>query len=186
MARWEAELARAEAATELEEARAIQDITLSGGMQRLNETDDNTIVVGISVPIPLFDRNQGDILAARNNASKTRQLRETARLRIYRKLSEAYNALSNAYTEAVKTRQEVLDGARAAFDAAIEAYRQGKTEYLVVLDAQRTLFETEAFYIDSLISYHKARTEIERLTGQSIQTGEDLEKYHAQRISEQQ
>ena len=45
----------------------------------------------------------------------------------------------------------------------------GKIGYLVVLDAQRTLFELKQQYIETLADYHTSRTALERLVGQSIQ-----------------
>ena len=56
-----------------------------------------------------------------------------------------------------------------AFEAAQEGYRQGKFSYLMVLDAQRTLFELKQQYIDTLADYHTSRAALERLVGQSIQ-----------------
>jgi len=43
----------------LENAKKIPDLTVSGGVRRLNENDDTAFVMGFSVPLPLFDRNQG-------------------------------------------------------------------------------------------------------------------------------
>ncbi|ARN57688.1 TolC family protein [Sedimentisphaera salicampi] len=170
IARWKTKLDRADAMIDLEDARERRDITLSAGVKRSNETGDNSFFVGFSVPLPLNDRNQGNKLAAINDKLKTHQLQKNAELQIYSQLSETYSWLSNSYTQAVKTKQDVLTGARAAFQAAREAYEQGKAEYLVVLDTQRTLFEAEESYIDSLVSYHKAKVNIERLTGQTIHT----------------
>ena len=83
-------------------------------------------------------------------------------------LAKAYQALSNAYTEAVELDNNVLQGAEGVFEASKTGYRQGKLDYLHVLDAQRTLFEAKARYIDALASYHTAKADVERLTGQPI------------------
>jgi cobalt-zinc-cadmium efflux system outer membrane protein len=61
-----------------------------------------------------------------------------------------------------------LPNANSAFDAASQGYHQGKFEYLVVLDAQRTFFEVRVRYIRALADYHKARADVERLIGQDI------------------
>ncbi|MBC8427083.1 MAG: TolC family protein, partial [Deltaproteobacteria bacterium] len=47
-------------------------------------------------------------------------------------------------------------------------YRQGKFRYLDVLDAQRTLFDAQAKYIEALANYHEASVEVERLIGQRM------------------
>ena len=54
------------------------------------------------------------------------------------------------------------------FEAAGDKYRQGKSSYLEVLDAQRTVVEVRGRYVDALESYHTRRAEVERLIGISL------------------
>ena len=63
----------------------------------------------------------------------------------------------------------MLPAAQQAFEAVQQGYRQGKFDYLYVLDTQRTLFETQARYIDSVEAYHKARADVERLIGGPVE-----------------
>jgi cobalt-zinc-cadmium efflux system outer membrane protein len=56
------------------------------------------------------------------------------------------------------------------FNASTTAYREGKTDYLNLLDAQRTLFDVKEQYIENLANYHEAKTDIERLTCKKIGT----------------
>jgi cobalt-zinc-cadmium efflux system outer membrane protein len=166
--RWAIETERRRAALELEEARQVPDLTLSGGLRRLNETDDNVFVAGISVPIPVFDRNQGGILETRYQLAQIEMERKAAEVRIENELSGSYQSLSTAFFEATALKNEVLPGAQSAFDAASEGYRQGKFSYLDVLDAQRTLIEGKLKYIESLSAFHKSKTDIERLIGAEL------------------
>ena len=62
----------------------------------------------------------------------------------------------------------MLPVAQRAYEATDEGYRQGKFDYLEVLDAQRTLFEAKVQYVSSLTTYHRARAAIERLIGRSL------------------
>ena len=55
------------ALTEVEQSKRVPDITLSAGVKRSNETQRNMVLLGVSVPIPLFDRNQGNLLEALQN-----------------------------------------------------------------------------------------------------------------------
>ena len=168
IARWPLEIDKGKAALELEKAKAISDITLSGGLQRFNETDDNTIVFGISIPLPISDRNQAGKMAAAYNLARAREKQRAAQTRIQMELAKAYQALSNSYTEATELDKNVLQGAESVFEASKTGYSQGKLDYLHVLDAQRTLFEAKAQYIDALASFHTAKTDVERLIGRSI------------------
>ena len=173
IARWSLEIDKGKASLDLEKAKAISDITLSGGLQRFNETDDNAIVFGISIPLPISDRNQAGKLRAAYELAKAREEQRAAHTRIQMKLVKAYQALLSAYTEATELDKNVLQGAESVFEASKTGYSRGKLDYLNVLDAQRTLFEAKARYIDALASYHTAKADVERLIGRPID-GETL------------
>ena len=165
IARWEVEQQQRHAALRLQKARAVPDITIGGGVRRYEQTDDAGLVFGLSVPIPLFDRNQGGIQEATANLGKARREYEAARVRTLAALTEAVSSLSVACDEILLLRDEVLPKATQAFQAAQDGHDQGKFDYLYVLDAQRTLFETRAGYVDSLEAYHTAKADVARLTG---------------------
>jgi len=169
LARWDTEMDRQRAALALAQARGAPDVSVSAGLKQYNETDDRAFMLGLSVPLPLFDRNQGGVLEAKCNLVRAELERQDAEASLYRALAETYGQLCNAYTEAVGLRDEVVPGAEGAFAAATEEYGQGKLDYLGLLDAQQTLFETRAQYIDALASYHKAKAEVERIVGQAVE-----------------
>ena len=124
----------------------------------------------------MFDRNQGDVLAAKHNIAKAQQQRRVAELAVYTAVVDAYQGLAIAFTEVTDIKKDVLPGAQSAFDAAGQGYRQGKFNYLEVLDAQQTLFKAKGKYVESLAAYHKNRVEMERLIGQGIDTITDIQK----------
>jgi outer membrane protein, heavy metal efflux system len=170
LARWAAEMAQRQALVQVERANAIPDITINGGYRRLNETDDNSLVFGVSVPLPLFNRNQGSIVEARHRLAKAEAERRAAEVRVTSALSDAYKALATAHAEAVSLKANVLPAAQSAFDGINEGYRLGKFGYLDVLDAQRTLFDARARYLQAVTDYHKAVAEVERLVGEPLAT----------------
>ncbi|MHC5076127.1 MAG: TolC family protein [Planctomycetota bacterium] len=182
LARWAVEMERQRAILELEKANSIIDPRLSGGVQYLNEDNDTAIVFGVSVPVPIFNQNQGKILEARYNILKARNQQEAAEASLNLGLSEAYQGLSIAFIQATDLKEEILPGAQSAMDATREGYSQGKFDYLMVLDAQRTFFLSRAKYVESLAAYHRARADIEQLVGQSI---EELNRYFNENIKEQ-
>jgi len=165
LAQAELEHQRRGALLNLENAMAIPDITVSGGIKRFNETEMDLWVLGVSVPIPMFDRNQGGKLEAAAELEKSREELAAVRSRLALELEEARSVLAGSYEEAVELRKNVLAGAEKVYLAAGRSYRQGKTDYLNVLDAQRTMFEIRKRYIDVLAEYHSARADLERLTG---------------------
>lgn len=168
LARWAAELSQRQAAIEVERSKAIPDITVNGGYRWLNETSDQAFVVTLSLPLPLFNRNQGAILEARHRRAKAEEGRRAAEVRVTTALAEAYRRLSTAHAEVTALQTHVLPGAQSSFEAAREGYRLGKFGYLDVLDAQRTLFDARVQHLRALTDYHQAVAEVERLIGERL------------------
>ncbi len=166
LARWTTETARRDAALRLERARGIPDVTLLAGYRRFQETDNNALVVGASVPLPLFDRNQGNLAAASDRVAAASEERRAAEARVDTALAEAYRDLVTAHTEASMLAAEGVPRAERAFEAFEEGYRLGKFGVLDVLDAQRTLFAVRTQHLRAVERFHTAAAEIERLVGQ--------------------
>ena len=122
----------------------------------------------MSIHIPLFNRNQGGSLEARHKLAKAKKERNASELLVHTSLVAAYEMLSTAHAEAMTLKNEILPGAKNAFDAVKEGFRFGKFSFLNVLDSQRTLFEAKGQYIETLATFHKAVVDVERLTGKGI------------------
>lgn len=161
--RWAAEADRLAAAVELERARGVPDVNAGLGVRYENEIEDAALVAGMSVPLPLFDRNQGGILAARLRASQAIDEGRASRRELTTRLNRAHARLSAAYHEAQAISDVLLPAAHNAYEATRRAYEEGKVAYLNVLDAQRTLFDTEAQRLEALAEYHTALVEVEGL-----------------------
>jgi len=165
LARWPSELTRRERALALAAANGVQDLTVSGGLRQFADTDDIGIVFGVSLPLPLFDRNQGAVLAAQAEMAAADAGRESARRALLAQVFEQHQALESAAAEEATLREETLPLAERIFAAISEGYAHGKFGLIDVLDAQRTLFESRARHIDALARYQRAAAEIEGLTG---------------------
>lgn len=168
VARWATEISARIAERRLAKAEAIPDVTGRLGVKQENLTDDTALVVGVSLPVPLFDRRQGDVLAARLGESAARQQRRAAELRIETMLTAAYANLVTAQTEAVALRNRALPAAERAFGATQRAFREGELPFLDVLDAQRTFFGLQRRYLEALVVYHTETAELESLIGQRL------------------
>ncbi len=176
IARWDTELEQRRAAVELEKSRRIPDVTLSGGARRFEETDDHAFVFAASVPLPLIDRNQGNILAAQSRLAKAEQERRASEIAVRTTLAESYEDLSQAYVEVLLLKDEVLPAAELAFNGARTGYLEGKFGFLDVLDAQRTLFHVRRQYVEASAQHQKLRAKVERLIGASLKdAGKDTE-----------
>lgn len=165
LARWSEEIERREALVALEHARRIPDVTASAGARRLEESDDTALLFGLTVPFPVFDRNQGERLAAQRELSRARQLRRAARVRMETELRAGLAELAASQAEVEALRDGALPQAEAAHRGVRDAYARGLLRPIDVLDAQRTLFELRGRELEALRRYHGAVAEIERLIG---------------------
>jgi cobalt-zinc-cadmium efflux system outer membrane protein len=162
----EIELRKAELA--LERSAVIPDLSATAGIQQFEATGEDAMLFGVALVIPIFDRNQGNISAAKHEMKKGDEEALAILATAQSHLVNTYNTLRGAQLEAIALQQTILPSAERAFNAATDGYQQGKFEYLEVLDAQRTMLEVTEQYTESLSAYHKATAELERLIGRSL------------------
>ena len=165
------EVDRREALTALEQSKRVPDVTVSVGMQRSNETQRNVLLFGVSVPLPIFDRNQGNLLEALKLEDKARDELQAATVRLHSEVAQARERLSTIIAEVQSLQQDVLPGAKSAYDAATIGFENGKFNFLEVLDAQRTYFTAKSQYLKALGEAHRAAADIDRLLGASMVSG---------------
>lgn len=165
LSRASSEIARRRALLEAENAKAVVDVTLSAGLQRYSQFDDQAFMVGISVPLPVFDRNRGGILEARHRLDKAADEKRVTESRLLADLARTYQRLAAIGAEIDILRADLLPGAQSAFDVATRGYELGKFAFIDVLDAQRTLFQARSQHLRALADYQRGMSEIERLIG---------------------
>ena len=165
------EVDRRKALTALEQSKRVPDVTVSVGMQRSNETQRNVLLFGVSVPLPIFDRNQGNLLEALKLEDKARDELQAATVRLHSEVAQARERLSTIIAEVQSLKQDVLPGAKSAYDAATIGFENGKFNFLEVLDAQRTYFTAKSQYLKALGEAHRAAADIDRLLGASMVSG---------------
>jgi len=165
-----AEVERRQALVDLEKTRSVPDLTVSLGARRNEELGLNQAVLGVSIPLPVFDRNQGNQLAALKQTDKARNELMVTEFRLSSELAQAHERLAAARRQAETLQQDVLSGAASAFEAATRGFELGKFNFLDVLDAQRTLFQAKSQFLQALADAHRASAELERIIGGPVAT----------------
>lgn len=163
--RAEMEVRRRKALTAVENARRISDITVSLGAKRDQEQGRTQAVIGLSIPLPLFDRNEGNILEALKREDKARLELAATRVQLENEAIQARERLSSARAEAQSLAADVVPGAQSAYDAATKGFELGKFSFLEALDAQRTLLQARSQYLKALAEAHRANAELHRILG---------------------
>ncbi|KPW13743.1 CzcC family cobalt/zinc/cadmium efflux transporter outer membrane protein [Pseudomonas amygdali pv. ulmi] len=161
----QAQIEQREAALGSERAKRIPDLTVSVGSQYSREESERVNVVGLSMPLPLFDRNQGNVLAASRRADQSRDLRNAVELKLRTQTQSALDQWSTAAQEVESFNQVILPAAQRAVDTATRGFEMGKFGFLEVLDAQRTLISARSQYLESLATATEARVAVERIHG---------------------
>ncbi|MET0333783.1 MAG: TolC family protein [Rhizobacter sp.] len=159
------EVQRANAAYELERARRIPDLTVSLGAKRAAETGRNQPMIGVSIPLPLFDSNKGAQLETLRRRDAAQALAESEEQRLRSEVLQTLDQLQARASEAQTLRQDVLPGAQSAYEATSRGFDLGKFSFLEVLDAQRTWLQARTQYLQSLAEVYRATAELERRLG---------------------
>ena len=160
------EVERRQAMAEVERSRRIPDVTLSFGAKRDEQMGRNQAIVGLSIPIPVFDRNQGNVLESLRRTDKARDELLATEVNLNMELGQAHGRLSIARLEAELVKTEILPGAQRNYEATTKGFELGKFSFLEVLDAQRTFFQAKSQYLRSLADTYRAATDIDRLLGE--------------------
>jgi cobalt-zinc-cadmium efflux system outer membrane protein len=195
LARWAAETEHRRAALEAARSAAVPDLTLTAGLRLRGLQDsssrswalgtdgglsaarsrtepehavDTTFVLGVSLPLPVFDRNQGGIREAEVRAAQAADQRRAAEVKAGSALHTTYDALAQAQARALTLRDEIIPRAERAFRLTEEGYRAGKFGRLDVLEAEQTLLDAKSQYTDALAEYHKAAAQVGGLIGEPL------------------
>ncbi|MBA4111485.1 MAG: cobalt-zinc-cadmium resistance protein [Leptothrix sp. (in: Bacteria)] len=166
IARAQQEIARRQALSDLERARRVPDLTVSLGAKRDAQLGRDQPIVGLSLVLPLFDRNQGAILEASRREDKARAELESVRASVEAQAAQALSQLTSALAHAHTLRDKVLPAARQAFASSTKGYELGKFGFLDVLDAQRTLFEAETLALNAAAQAYQADARLLELLGE--------------------
>ncbi len=154
-----AETAEARAQSVLSRARheAIPDVQVRGGMEYNNELLGSVPfakgwegIAEVAVQIPLFNRNQGNVAAARADIDRAGQEKKRIALTLRERAASAVDQYANARLMAVEYREEMLPRAKKAYGLMVERHGQMLASYPRVLESQRKLYELQIEYIAAL------------------------------------
>jgi cobalt-zinc-cadmium efflux system outer membrane protein len=168
LARWSDGIGHRYAVLEVERSKAIPNVTVGAGVRRFESDSSSGMIAAVSIPLPLFDRNEGAIAAAEHRIARAEFDAQAARTQLTGTLIGALGAVAsaNALTKAIES--QVLPAAQSAFDRTRTGYEEGKFDLLNVLDTQRTLFEARRELVNARAEYEKARVQVEALIGRDL------------------
>jgi cobalt-zinc-cadmium efflux system outer membrane protein len=160
----EADVRTADAQVRVARSLRVPDLTVSTFARRLEATNDTAAVVGISIPIPLFNNGSAFVAQSRSEQTVAVAQRNLALIDTRQAIASAQTEVANAAATARAAGGPGLAAAQEAARIARIGWTQGKFDQLALLDAERTLSQTRQTYVDALAAYHDAQARLDRLT----------------------
>jgi cobalt-zinc-cadmium efflux system outer membrane protein len=168
LAHQKAIIASRRAALELEQSHATQDLTVGGGVRFLREGSDAGFVAGVSMPLPVRNKNQGNIRAARETLGGAEQVLRAIENELRTSLASAWQELAAAHAAVQTLRRDALPATEDAHALVRRAYAEGQLPLIDVLDAQRTLISVRREIFDAAASYAAAHARAEAIADPSF------------------
>jgi len=173
--RWTAVTAQRNADLILARLKRIPDVQISAGWRHFQETvefsggqprqftNDNAVRLGVSVPLPIFDQNAGNIIAAEDALAKTGAERAINKLVLISVAGRAYDAVNGSLAELKLLRTSVIPNARGALETIQSGYLQGRFTLLELLDVRGSVLQALLREQEALQNFHIAVATIEGL-----------------------
>jgi len=138
---------RANIEARLQHAIRSPNVTVGGGYKR--NGIDNSFVFGVTLPLKIFDRNEGGIVRANAEQKRAANLESAIQKEIELEVQQAYNAMEINRERVDYIRSQHLKKAEEVSSVALTSYNLGGATLIDYLDAQRT-------YRDALLIYNQA------------------------------
>lgn len=165
LARFAVEARWREAQARLAQSLRRSGLRVSGGLRRVENTDDFGFVAGISLPLSVRDQQQGALREARERQAQLAASTEALRLEMRATLFDVYQEILHARTALTQLQQEVIPLASETLALADQGYRIGRFSLPELLEAQQSLIELQARVVAYATTFHLHVIEIERLLG---------------------
>ena len=146
-------------------AERIPDLDLFLAYGRNRGADDNFVEAGISLPLPLFNRNQGKIAAQRSNVALARDRALLLENELQNQFAVSRQYYLNARGQLEITANRILPAAQRGLEQAQEGYRVGRVPFLELMDAQRILATVRLRSIELRLDLALAEAQMMSLVG---------------------
>lgn len=162
----EAEVALVESTIKLERSRSKGEVTPHVGYKRVGV--DNTVLAGVTVPLPLGNRNQSGIARAEAEKKVAETNLRFVRNRSLAEVEVAYRAYETAREQVRAYEAGLLRQADESREIQLGAYQEGAAELITLIEAQKTRTEIRANYYRAIFDYYTSIFQLELATGTDI------------------
>ena len=171
-----AEREAAEKATEVQRAMVVPNVTVSAGYRRFDSTDDHAFVANVSVPLPLFNRNQFGVDQVKEQLSASEFDISNTQIAVEVELENLRDQLRLLLRERRLLQQKVLPQTEQVLRSATNAYRIGRISFLDYFDSQTSFLEHRERLVAVTLSAIRNQVKIQRLNGTLVEKLNQLDK----------
>ncbi len=157
----QAEAERAACAVERARREPIPNVDISVSVRDHDLSGDQVANLQVGIPIPFFDRNQGNIHRAEAEWVVALQEVERVQLSLQNRLAVSYRTYANARQQVERYRQRMVPKSKRSLDLVTAGYEKGEVRYLTLLTAQQTYVQVNLSYLKALQQLRAASTLIE-------------------------
>jgi outer membrane protein, heavy metal efflux system len=154
-------VARAHAVLSRECAGRVPNLDMQTSVQHDNASGYTFASVQVGAPVPVFNRNQGNIRRAQAELMAAQHDVKRTELELQQRLAVAFEQYTNARYQTEKYSKDILPNAQASLKLTTAGFQQGEFSYLSLLTAQRTFFQTNLAYLEALRELRAAGAIIE-------------------------
>lgn len=146
-------------------AEPVPNVDLSVSVRHHNVTDSDVANVQLGIPVPVFNRNQGNVRSAEAEWVAACKDAERIELALLDQLALTYRQYQNARQQVERYRERMIPQARQSLDLVSDAYETGQVDYQTLLTSQQTFVRVNLDYLDALL---EARTSAIAIEGQLL------------------
>lgn len=156
-------VSRARAAIDRERVEPVPNVTVQGLVNWLDNGANGKADggVAVSVPIPVFNRNQGGVARAQAEFVAANRALEQLELDLRNRLAPTFERYANARNQVVRYREVILPAANESLDLTRETYTAGEANYVALLTAQRTYSHTQLGYLEAVRALRISEVQID-------------------------
>jgi cobalt-zinc-cadmium efflux system outer membrane protein len=157
----QARVARARFALERARRQNVPNVEVMASVSHMDQTGDDVAGVQVGIPLPICDRNQGNILTAEAELIAAQNDSRRIELALQDQLAMAYRRYVDAQQQVQRYRDEIRPRAQKSWDFVEQGFREQQVGSLALLTSQRTYTRVNLMYVEALAELRRAVTLIE-------------------------
>lgn len=153
----------AEQSLQLAKTNARPDPTVNVGFRQFRENSSEAFLLGVSIPIPVFDSNKGSIAGARAELGNAQVQARRTHIELANHVDILQTQAASLRTQIEHLQNNVMPLAEQSESALNKHYNEGRLTLLDVISAQANLKQAQQQLLDMQLRYHRTVAELERL-----------------------